>query len=55
MKRGVPERLAQALASKEAKFVAAGGEADRVNSPNAILGKTRFIDFAEKNKAAWQK
>ena len=55
MRHGLPETIAQALSSKEANFVAAGGEAERVNSPDAVLGKTRFIDFAEKNKAVWQK
>ena len=53
---GVANWLAGMLASSEANFHATGREEKMISEKSdKAIGKTRFIEFAEANKAAWQK
>ena len=53
---GLPDQFAGMLASAEADFYATDGE-ERLLSAQSdkVIGKVRFIEFAEANKAVWQK
>ena len=52
---GVTEQVAGMLAFVEANVVAAGSEERIYSISDKSIGKTRFIEFAEANKAVWQK
>jgi len=52
---GVTEQVAGMLAFVEANVVAAGSEERTYSISDKSIGKIRFVDFAEANKAVWQK
>ena len=52
---GTAENLAGMLVFVEANIIAAGIEGKIFHAPGKAACKTRFIDFVEADKAAWQK
>ncbi len=56
IKDGMLERIASLLAVVEASFVASGTEEKMYSGTlDKAVGKIRFLEFAQANKAAWQK
>ena len=56
IKEGLPEQIASLLAVADANFIASGTEEKMCSgSLDKAVGKIRFFDFAQANKAVWQK